>query len=76
MAHYRQHCEAHQKRFFGARDGIERLESLRDANLAKHKKLQRFIRELEQGDGLVQAFNEQIWFAMVDHVTIEAADLL
>lgn len=63
---YTGYCE----RFEAARN---RLAEIQDACLertAKRVKIQMFMEEIERSDGLVDGFDEELWYSTVDSVTV------
>ena len=63
-------CNTHLERFRQINEQITRLEADKVKRLAKSKALDRFVREVESRPLVLEAFDEKLWMAVVDQVTV------
>ena len=60
----------HLERFQQINEQITALEADKVKRLAKAKALYRFVREVENRPLVLEAFDEKLWLAVVDQVTV------
>ena len=58
------------ERYEAAKDGLRKIDDKRLESNAKRERIGVFIRELEQRDILMDEYNEGLWIATVDTVTV------
>ena len=62
--------DSHLERFRQVNEQITVLEAEKVKRLAKAKALDRFVREVEGKPLILEAFDEKLWLAVVDQVTV------
>ena len=60
----------HLERFRHIHEQLTVLEADKVKRLAKAKALERFVREVESRSLVLEAFDEKLWLAVVDQVTV------
>ena len=63
---YNGYCE----RYEAARLRLAEIGELRLGRIAKRTKISLFLKELASREGLVEEFDEELWYATVDHVAV------
>ena len=61
-------------RYEKAKGMLEKVEEQRKARRAKREHLDNFLTTLLQQDSVLTEFDETLWFAVVDNVTVHSAD--
>ena len=61
----------HVERFRQINEQITLLEADKIKRLAKAKALDRFVRDVESRPLVLEAFDEKLWLAVVDQVTVD-----
>lgn len=74
QAEYQQRYEGFVAQYEKAKVRLEKIEELRQARWAKRKQIDAFIATLLQQDSGLTEFDETLWFAIADKVTINASD--
>jgi len=74
QAEYQQRYNGLVARYEKAKDRIEKIEELRQARRVKREQLDAFIATLLRQDSVLTEFDETLWFAIVDKVTVYASD--
>ena len=67
---YNQRYNALAERYQTAQDGIVDMDSKLADRATKREKITRFLDDLKQRDGLIEEFDEKLWFATVESVTV------
>ncbi len=67
---YRQRYEGYTARFETARNKLVELDAERLARIAKRANITLFLETLEQRDGLISAFDEELWYITVENVKV------
>ena len=67
---YRQRYEGYTVRFETARNKLAGLDAERLERIAKRTNITRFMETLEQRDGLITAFDEELWYITVENVKV------
>lgn len=57
-------------RYDAAKNRFDEIAEEKQARIAKRKSISRFISDLEECDGLLTAFDEQLWYEVVDAVIV------
>jgi DNA invertase Pin-like site-specific DNA recombinase len=73
---YRRKYEAYADKLKAAREKISALDAERLERTAKGAKITGFIRTLQNRDGLISDFDEELWYISVDAVTVKKDELL
>ena len=67
---YRQQYEGYAARFETARNKLAELDAERLERIAKRTNITRFLETLEQRDGHISEFDEELWYITVDNVKV------
>ena len=70
QAQYQQRYNGLVVRYEKAKDGLGKIEELRKARRAKREQLDAFLATLSQQDSVLTEFDETLWFAIADKVTV------
>jgi hypothetical protein len=70
QAEYAKRYEELVSRFEAAKGHLEGLERKKRERLAKREQIRRFITELHKREGLLDSFDEQLWLALAESVTV------
>ncbi len=74
QAEYQQRYNGLVARYEKAKDKLEKIEELLQARRAKREQLDAFLATLLQQDSVLTEFDETLWFAVIDKVTVYATD--
>ena len=67
---YNKQFETLVKRYETAKARLEKIADEKQDRLVKRESISRFITELGRSDGLLDDFDEGLWYAMVESVTV------
>jgi hypothetical protein len=62
-----------QERYETAKRRVDALLDEKQAHVAKRESISRFLSDLRQRDGIVETFDEELWYSTVDTVTVYSA---
>ncbi|GAB6172973.1 recombinase family protein [Paradesulfitobacterium aromaticivorans] len=74
QAEYQQRYASFETRYKKARGKLEKVEELRQARRAKREQLDAFLTTLLQQDSVLTEFDEDLWIAVIEKVTVFADD--
>jgi len=72
QAEFNKRQDALYERYNAAKARLERIHAEKLERTAKRNRISRFISDLEQRDGLLEAFDEQLWCATVETITVHS----
>lgn len=61
------------ERYETAKSRLDAILEEKQARSAKRENISRFLEDLRQRDGIVEVFDEELWYATVDIVTVDSA---
>lgn len=67
---YRERYDALAARYDTARSKLAELDALRLERIAKRTNIAQFMKTLKNRDGLISAFDEELWYVTVDNVKV------
>lgn len=70
QAEYERKYNGYCERYEAARARLAEIGELRLGRIAKKTKISLFMKELAGREGMVAEFDEELWYATVDHVTV------
>ena len=70
QAEYERKYNGYCERYEAARLRLAEIGELRLGRIAKRTKISLFLKELASREGLVAEFDEELWYATVDHVAV------
>lgn len=71
---YEERYNALAQRYESIKKGLEGIEDKRIEKSAKHESILAFIKELEQREGLVTEFDEELWNGTIEKVLVNTED--
>lgn len=74
QAEYQQRYNGFTERYEKAKARLEKIEEQRKARRAKREQIESFLAKLIGQDSTLTDFDEALWFAVIDKVTVYAAD--
>lgn len=74
QAEYQRRYEGFVVRYEKAKDKLEKIEESRQGRQVKREQLDSFLATLIQQDSILTEFDETLWFAVVDNVTVLSAE--
>jgi uncharacterized protein YbcV (DUF1398 family) len=60
------------ERYNAAKTRLEQIHAEKLERVTKRNNIMRFLSDLEQRDGVLEAFDEQLWCATVESVTVHS----
>ena len=70
QAEYQKRYDALYTRYETAKAKLDKLAQAKQEQATKRETILRFLAELEQQDGLLDTFDEDLWYATVDEITV------
>jgi len=74
QAEYQQRYSSFEARYEKAKAKLEKIEEQRQARRIKREKLDTFLSTLLRQDSVLTEFDEDLWIAVIDKVTVFADD--
>ena len=61
------------ERYETAKKRLDEISDEKQVRAAKRESISQFLADLKQRDGIVETFDEELWYAIVDSVTVDSA---
>ena len=68
---YQKRYDALHERYDAAKTKLDKLTQTRQEQASKREIIQRFLADLNQQDGLLDEFDEELWYATVESITVQ-----
>jgi len=73
QSEYQKRYDALHERYDTAKTKLDKLTQARQEQASKRETLIRFLADLDQQDGLLEAFDVELWYATVESITVHAS---
>lgn len=74
QAEYQKRYEGFVARYERAKGNLKKVDEQRQARRVKREQIEIFLETMSQKDSVLSEFDESLWFALIDKVTVYAAD--